>query len=97
MTKIIDEDISRYADVESVIKDCVMAILCRHGRFYPNKNYGSIIAENELNSILAGARYAVRDIDGVVIKSGQMIDGSAELKIIVNDEERSVTVKIENI
>lgn len=97
MTKIIDEDVSRLADVESVIKDCVTAILCRQGRFYPNKNYGSVIAENELNSILAGARYAVRDIDGVIIKSGQMIDDGAELKIIVNDEERNVTVKFENV
>lgn len=86
------KDVSKYADVDRVLNDTLMAIHCRYGKFYPNKDYGSLIKNNELNSVLAGARYAVRNIDGVVIKSGSIVDDKILLDIIINDEERSVTI-----
>ena len=92
MTDLNKKEISKEADIESVIKDCIMAMRCRYGKFYPNKNYGGKICGDELNEILAGARFAVREIDGVVIKSGSIVDDEVQIDILINDEERSVTI-----
>lgn len=96
MISFLNKEISRFATVDDVLNDCVAAICCPIERFYPNKNFGSKINSGlTANEILALARAAVRDLDGVFIKSVSLTDNNARFKILINDNIRSVNVNLE--
>lgn len=84
--------------VSSVLSDCVMALVCPRGEFYPNKNYGSHIIKNknriDPDKLLCFARQAVIDIDGVYVKNAQLNDKSAVFTVMINDESRQVSIEI---
>lgn len=66
------------------------------GKFYPNKNYGSqLIGTREMNRLLSATRLAVREMDGVYIKSGRTENSTLLLSVLINDEERTVCIDLE--
>lgn len=83
--------------IEQIIRDCISALSCPTGHFYPDKNYGSRLnKEADLNSLLSLARLAVHNISGVYIKNGKKLDSKLILSVLINEkEERTVTVDLE--
>ena len=89
-------DKSCHTDIESVLNDCRMAVICPLGKFYPDKNYGnSLLKSREADELLAAARLAVRNIDGVFIKTAEMKDNSIEFDVMINNDIRRMSVTIE--
>ncbi len=83
-------------DVETAVQNSVTAIVCPLGKFYPNKDYGScVINASDAGMLLASARQAVGSIDGVYVKNVTVSNGTAEFTLVINDEERSVSVDLE--
>lgn len=84
--------------INSVIEDCIVAIMCPRGEFYPDKNYGSKIkfagSAIDEDRLLCYARQALNDMDGVYVKSVCKTDGTAQFILSVNNEERQVTVEL---
>lgn len=84
--------------VNSVLYDCVTALLCPRGEFYPDKNYGSHIIRNkniiDSERLLCYARQAVSGMDGVYIKSAQLNNKNAVFTVMINNENRQVSIEI---
>lgn len=96
MTTFFNSNTASFVSADDVLENCVMAIICPFSKFYPNKNFGNSIRQSsDYGELLAAARQAVRDIDGVFIKSLCVNNGKAEYTIVINDEERSVSIGIE--
>lgn len=84
------------ADTDSVLNDCRMALYCPFGNFYPNKNFGSLLAKySESGELLSAARLAVCNMDGVFIKGIEQDWKKTELIIMINDDERRLLVSFE--
>lgn len=83
--------------IEQIISDCISALVCPSGKFYPDKNYGSrLTGKNDINSLLAAARLAVSKINGVYIKNGKTDENKLMLSVLINDdEERTVIIDLE--
>lgn len=85
-----------YEDIDTVIENIKMAIKCPLGKFYPNKDYGrKVIDSCSEGELLALSRLATREIDGVYIKNVSINNNEASYTILINDDERSVTLSIE--
>lgn len=96
MISFYNKQISRFKTVDDVLNDCVTAIRCPITRFYPNKNFGSQIhSDLKADELLAFARAAVRNLDGVFVKSVLLMDNTAQFKILINDNIRSVNINLE--
>ena len=96
MISDLEEKISEYADADTVAENCIMALICPLGKFYPNKNFGnSITYGNDRGRLLASARQAVRGIDGVYIKSAKISDDVIEFTLLISDRVRSVKINLE--
>ncbi len=82
---------------EQIIKDCISALACPLGKFYPDKNYGSRLnGQADINSLLCAARLAVNNIDGVYIKNGKTEDNKLILSVLINEnEERTVIIDLD--
>lgn len=84
--------------INSVLTDCITALVCPAGEFYPNKNYGSQIKRNsgrlDEEKLLCYARQALSNMDGVYVKSASIDNSNAVFKIAVNNEERQVSISI---
>ncbi len=83
--------------IDSILCDCVMAVLCPLGEFYPDKDYGSQIknsADIDSGILLAYARQAVNKINGVYIKSVKTDNKEAQFDVVINDSERQVSIDI---
>lgn len=80
----------------TILEDCVTALICPRSEFYPDKNFGSHIkpAKNVLDGekLLAFARQALREFDGVYVKSAVMKNDRAEFLLLINDNEREVSI-----
>lgn len=74
---------------------CRCAVYCAKGSFYPDKDYGSKIREavNE-KQLLSYARQAIENISGVYLKNATLSDNIVTLDLLINDEERTVTVQL---
>lgn len=77
-----------------------MLLLTPIGKFYPNKNFGSKIKSSLLPPVneyaAAYAREALDRIDGVFVKSAQYKKPILTVNLIINDEERQVSIDLEN-
>lgn len=83
-------------DVESVLKSCETALKCPLGKFYPNKNFGAIVAvSNDTDALLASARQALAKTDGVYVKNALLKGTTVCFEILINNEERTVSVDFE--
>lgn len=84
--------------IGEILSGCVSAFLCPRGEFYPNKNYGSQIMKNKVSAdsekLLAYARQAVSDMDGIFVKSAYLDNLNVVFTVAVNDEERQVSIKL---
>lgn len=84
------------ADADSVLNDCRMAVICPLGKFYPNKNYGNaLLKSREVGELLATARLAAAEIDGVFIKNAKIKDNTILFDVMINDELRRLSINIE--
>ena len=83
---------------DNILKNCVEAIKCPRGKYYPDKNFGSQILENVSHStapeLLAYARQAVNDIDGVYVKNVQINGAQAIFTLLINDQQRQVKITL---
>lgn len=84
--------------VTEILKSCVAAIKCPRGKFYPDKNFGSHILNVSDNrakdELLAYARQAVSEIDGVYVKYAEISGENAVFTILINDEQRQVNIAL---
>ena len=84
--------------ITQVLEDCTMALVCPQGSFYPNKNFGSLIAERgkriDNKELLSYARQAVDDLDGVYVKNAFANEENAVFTVMINDEERQVSISL---
>lgn len=80
------------------LQNCAkMALITPRGGYYPNKNYGCEIRYSQnVSQILAQARLAVSELDGVYVKSVEKKDGIVIFNLSVNDEERQVEAVYDN-
>jgi hypothetical protein len=85
--------------ITSALTDCFTAFVCPLGEFYPNKDYGSKIKQSigkiDSQTLLCYARQAVSDMDGVYVKSVELSSLGADFTVMINDEERTVNIPIE--
>lgn len=96
MTASFNSDTVSLVSADDILENCVMAIICPLSKFYPDKNFGNRIRKSiDCGELLASARQAVRNIDGVFIKNMCINNGMAEFTIMINDEERRVSIGIE--
>lgn len=86
--------------IDALIQDIVLVLTAKRGKFYPDKNFGSrlykIADEPRAEYALNYARQAVSSIDGVYIKSADVSADQIVFTLTVNDEERQVSINIEN-
>lgn len=93
--------------IDELLQTAKINLTVRRGSFYPNKNFGSSIHLAVDKSpieeyISAFARQALDCLDGVLVKSVELvdIDGSTDknaiIHLIINDEERQVSIKLED-
>lgn len=84
--------------IDEILKSCTVAMKCPRGRFYPNKNFGSHIAEVSSNAfsdeLLAYARQAVAEIDGVYVKSVEITGENALFTVLINEIQRQVNIAL---
>lgn len=84
--------------VTEILNSCAAAIKCPREKFYPDKNFGSQIlnASDKMASdeLLAYARQAVSEIDGVYVKSADVSGDNAVFTILINDEQRQVSIDL---
>lgn len=84
--------------IDNILVNCITAMKCPRGKYYPDKNFGSHILECSKNTenqeLLAYARQAVSDIDGVYVKSVQTSGEQAVFTLLINDRQRQVTITL---
>lgn len=82
--------------INAVLKDCVTALGCPRGEFYPDKDFGSHIkrvkSTADSGELLAFARQALAEFDGVYVKSAVPNENGADFAVMINDEERRVRI-----
>lgn len=80
--------------IELLLQNTALMLGAKRNKFYPDKNYGSLIfdAMDNKDKILAYARQAVSNLDGVCIKSASVNNNNIVFDLILNGEERSVVV-----
>ena len=82
---------------EQIIKDCISALACPLGQFYPDKNYGSRLnGQAYIKCLLCAARISVNNINVVYIKNGKTEDNKLILSVLINEnEERTVIIDLD--
>lgn len=86
--------------IDEVLQNVKILLTAGRGKFYPNKNFGSML-DRELRkpineTALAYSRLAVEDMDGVFISSAQVASDSVIIDLTINGEEKQVKYKIGN-
>lgn len=84
---------------DRVLSDCITALACPAGEFYPDKDYGSRIKYGMQNPdekrLLCYARQALSSMDGIYVKNAGIKDGKILFSIMINNEERQAVITIE--
>lgn len=82
--------------INSILENCVTALVCPRGEFYPNKDFGSQIKRAkgtmDAEKLLACARQALSEFDGVYVKSAVPNENGADFTVMINEEERQVCI-----
>lgn len=93
-------DLQMTEDMEQVIQEVLMHLTIRRGKFYPNKDYGTALESSMLpfdKYALACARQALDEFDGVCVKRAVSDGRTVVYDIMINNEERQVSVNYENL
>lgn len=91
--------ISTEDEIEKLMLDCLCVLYCPKTKFYPNKDYGSMIRFCRANTeeyLLAYARQGLSYFDGVYVKSVVKEQSQIKFNLLINDEERTVTLPYGN-
>lgn len=84
--------------VNLILENCLTALVCPRGAFYPNKDFGSQIKSNkaimDAEKLLVFARQALSEFDGVYVKRAVMNENSADFTVMINDEEGQVSISL---
>lgn len=86
--------------IDEIIQTIKMLLVTRRGRFYPNKDFGSLLQSNlpqpSDEYALAYARQALEGLDGVFVSTARVDNGVIYLDVIINSEEKQVIQQIGN-
>lgn len=94
------EDLMQIEGIEELLQNIKIVLRTSKGAFYPDKNFGSRI--NGISNVpideyaAAFAREALDGIDGVCVKAAHYQDNSLTVNLLINDEERQVSVNYED-
>lgn len=87
--------------IDELAKSIKFMLNVKRKKFYPNKNFGSLLREIFLEPkseyALSYARQALDGIDGVFVKSARIKDDKYIFNVIINGYEREVEIKNDNI
>lgn len=85
--------------IDEVLQNAALLLRAHRGKFYPNKDFGSMIAESPERAteyITAYASQALDLLDGVYVKSVDIVRNSANIHLIINDTNKGVIINLEN-
>lgn len=86
--------------IDELTQGVQLLLTAGRGRFYPDKDFGIrvLFASDVPESfyLQSYAQQAVDTLDGVYVKSGVKITNSKRFNVIINDTERTVSIKNEN-
>ncbi|MBQ7740592.1 MAG: hypothetical protein IJT65_05095 [Eubacterium sp.] len=92
-----------YATVElceELLQNALVTLKVKRGRFYPNKDFGSLLYTLEGSEaderICALARQALYDMNGVFVKKAKLENGNILIDLIINNSEERVSIPLEN-
>lgn len=92
----MDRNINENEQLYEILQDCLLALSCPRTKHYPNKNFGSHLKDSGstlcVKTALDYARQAVREIDGVLIKSAELCGDGIRFCVLINNEKGEVTV-----
>lgn len=93
-------DLQRVEYIDEVLQNIKLLLTASRGSFYPNKNFGSnlkrINAQPFEEYALAYARQALQCVDGVRVVKARLNNNTLNFDVIINEEERQVTLELEN-
>ena len=85
---------------DELYQNAVLTLHAERGKFYPDKNFGSRIKATPKTSVaeqfLAFAQQALDATDGVYAIKAEIESDTAVITLLVNDEERKVSLQLEN-
>lgn len=86
--------------IDEVIQTIKMLLVTQRGKFYPNKDFGSLLKQSlpqpSEEYALAYARQALEGLDGVFVNTVRVDNGTIYLNVSINSEEKQVIQQIEN-
>ncbi|MGN0531740.1 MAG: hypothetical protein ACI4IN_02980 [Eubacterium sp.] len=86
--------------IPRILQDVTMHLGIKRCKFYPNKDYGTAL-QGDMRPItryaLACARQALYNFDGVYVKNAVQNEDTITYYLVINNEERQVSVKYEDI
>ncbi|MGN0527867.1 MAG: hypothetical protein ACI4IE_01945 [Eubacterium sp.] len=86
--------------IDEIVQSVILILTAHRGKFYPDKNYGSLLSDiicaPQDEYALCYARQALDSIDGVFVKKAQTVQDRYIFDLIINDEERQVEIKRES-
>lgn len=86
--------------IDELVQNAQVVLNTKREKFYPNKDFGSLIYKTNSEPIEAylemAARQAVDAIDGVYVKSVTYSNNTATIVLIANDTERTVIIRNED-
>ncbi|MBR3148973.1 MAG: hypothetical protein IKF64_02295 [Eubacterium sp.] len=85
---------------EELLQNAYVLLKSKRGQFYPNKNFGSKIyaidSEPADEYLRAYAEQALASLDGVYVKSARFENGTAVIRLVLNNKEGLVRINFEN-
>ena len=94
----MERNINENEQLYEILQNCLLSLSCPRLKHYPNKNYGSHLKAQgvgiSMKTALDYARQAVKELDGVLIKSAQPCSEGILFQVLVNNEKGEVTVKL---
>ena len=99
--KYFVSELTRIEHIKELVQNAKIILTARRGCFYPDKDFGSLIRSTALiepreQYALLFSRQAIDRIDGVYVKSASIDGNNLILNLIINDEERQVSLELEN-
>lgn len=86
--------------IDELAQNAFVLLTTKRGKFYPNKDFGSLIyaIDESLKAAYldAAARQAVDSLDGVYIKNVSYSGNDAVIVLTANDTERTVIIQNED-
>ena len=88
--------------IEAMLQKVMLSLICERGKFYPNKDFGSLLKglnkEPFEEYAAACIRQAVEVLDGVYLKSVAKIENGLSIVLLINEAEEEVIFPInENV